>query len=628
MTQAEKAKSKKLERSDNVIPDYDHLFDESVDKKGAKKSRAFSKILKMNAKGIIGTTIIYVFQAAPTYLAPLITAYIINLVTDLAISGAGVAADVWRKLIIAAIILAVSIIQNVPTTIWRYNAVSKICRRLGAGIKSAVVRKLQSLSITYHKDMQTGRIQSKFLKDTDATEALFSTFLHSFVPNLVGVIAAVIISVCKSGVVSLFFLCVIPVNVLISCAFRKKLRKVYRDHRVNTEKMSAKLSTMIEMVPVTKSHGLERVEIAAVDRSIVNLTESGRNMDKQIASFGSVSWVLNELLRSVNLIFCSVLAIKKIIPVGDIVLYQSMFTQISGYVTGLINMYPQLASGVEAMNSISEIMNVSDVEVAMGKTAVRNITGAVEFKNVSYRYPHTEQYVVKDFSLDVKPGECIAVVGASGSGKSTIMNLIIGFLLPEKGELLIDGKPITDFDLSEYRHHISVVPQSSILFDGTIRENITYGLSRYKEQDLQRVIEMANLNEFLSELPNGIDTPIGEHGDKLSGGQRQRITIARALIRNPKILILDEATSALDNISEYHVQKAISSSIRGRTTFIVAHRLSTIRDADRIVVMDQGVAVECGTYDQLMEKKGKFYELKCLNDINAKQAEDALAGTV
>lgn len=628
MTQAEKAKSKKLERSDNVIPDYDHLFDESVDKKGAKKSRAFSKILKMNAKGIIGTTIIYVFQAAPTYLAPLITAYIINLVTDLAISGAGVAADVWRKLIIAAVILAVSIIQNVPTTIWRYNAVSKICRRLGAGVKSAVVRKLQSLSITYHKDMQTGRIQSKFLKDTDATEALFTTFLHSFVPNLVGVIAAVIISVCKSGVVSLFFLCVIPINVLISCAYRKKLRKVYRDHRVNTEKMSAKLSTMIEMVPVTKSHGLERVEIAAVDRSIVNLTESGRNMDKQIASFGSVSWVLNELLRSVNLIFCSVLAIKKIIPVGDIVLYQSMFTQISGYVTGLINMYPQLASGVEAMNSISEIMNVSDVEVAMGKTAVRNITGAVEFKNVSYRYPHTEQYVVKDFSLDVKPGECIAVVGASGSGKSTIMNLIIGFLLPEKGELLIDGKPITDFDLSEYRHHISVVPQSSILFDGTIRENITYGLSRYKEQDLQRVIEMANLNEFLSELPNGIDTPIGEHGDKLSGGQRQRITIARALIRNPKILILDEATSALDNISEYHVQKAISSSIRGRTTFIVAHRLSTIRDADRIVVMDQGVAVECGTYDQLMEKKGKFYELKCLNDINAKQAEDALAGTV
>lgn len=627
MAQTEKF-DKNLKRSDNVIPDYDHLFDENVDKNGAKKSRAFGKVLRLNAKGIIGTTFIYVIQAAPTYLTPLITAYIINLVTDLVTSGSAVSADVWRKMIIAVIILGVAIIQNVPTTMWRYNAVSKICRRLGAGVKSAVVRKLQSLSITYHKDMQTGKIQSKFLKDTDATEALFSSVFHSIIPNIVGVVAAVIISVSKSGVVSLFFLCVIPINVFVSCAYRKKLRKVYREHRLNTEKMSAKLSTMIEMVPVTKSHGLEKKEIASVDSSILSLWLSGRNMDKKLAAFGSATWVLNELLRGVNLVFCAILALKKIIPVGDIVLYQSMFAQISSYVTGLINSYPQLASGIDAMNSISEIMNVQDVEVAIGKTAVPNISGAVEFKNVSYRYPQTEQFVIKDFSLDVKAGECIAIVGASGSGKSTIMNLIIGFLIPECGQLLIDGKPITDFNLSEYRHHISVVPQNSILFDGTIRENITYGLSKYSEEDLNRVIEMANLNEFLKDLPNGIDTPVGEHGDKLSGGQRQRITIARALIRNPKILILDEATSALDNISEYHVQKAISSSIRGRTTFIVAHRLSTIRDADRIVVMEQGVAVEMGTYEQLMAKKGKFYELKRLNDMNTRQAEDALDGTL
>jgi ATP-binding cassette subfamily B protein len=256
---------------------------------------------------------------------------------------------------------------------------------------------------------------------------------------------------------------------------------------------------------------------------------------------------------------------------------------------------------------------------------VEDIEGHVEFKNVSYKYPNTDQLVVKDFSLDVKPGECIAVVGSSGSGKSTLMNLIIGLLIPTEGQFMIDGKSITEFNLSQYRHHISVVPQNSILFAGTIRENITYGLSKYSEEDLNRAVEMANLNEFLSELPSGIETNIGEHGDKLSGGQKQRITIARALIRNPKILILDEATSALDNISEYQVQKAISKSIRGRTTFIVAHRLSTIRDADRIVVMEQGVAVEMGTYQELMDKKGKFYELKCLSDITAKTAEQALA---
>ena len=192
-------------------------------------------------------------------------------------------------------------------------------------------------------------------------------------------------------------------------------------------------------------------------------------------------------------------------------------------------------------------------------------------------------------------------------------------------KLIKSDKKITELNLSEYRHNISVVPQNSILFPGSIRDNITYGLDKYSEEDLQKVLEMANINEFLADLPDGLDTEVGEHGAKISGGQKQRITIARALIRNPKILILDEATSALDNISELHVQKAISSSIQGRTTFVVAHRLSTIRDADRIVVMEQSKIVECGTYEELMAKKGKFYELKELNEIRLKQAEQALA---
>ena len=178
--------------------------------------------------------------------------------------------------------------------------------------------------------------------------------------------------------------------------------------------------------------------------------------------------------------------------------------------------------------------------------------------------------------------------------------------------------------MSEYRHNISVVPQNSILFAGSVRENITYGMTRYTQEELDEAIKKANLNEFINELPNGIETDIGEHGARLSGGQKQRITIARALIRNPKILILDEATSSLDNISEYHVQKAINQSIEGRTTFIVAHRLSTIRNADKIIVLEGGEIVEVGTFDELLSKKGKFYELKRLNDINVKEAEIAL----
>ena len=263
-----------------------------------------------------------------------------------------------------------------------------------------------------------------------------------------------------------------------------------------------------------------------------------------------------------------------------------------------------------------------DIEDNRGKIRLRYVHGTVHFDNVSYSYPNTDKKVIDNLTLHVEPGECIAFVGPSGSGKSTIMNMIIGFLKATEGTLSIDGKPMEELNLSDYRHFISVVPQNSILFTGTIRENITYGLKKVDPKVFDRVIELANIKEFADKLPKGLDTVIGEHGDKLSGGQKQRICIARALIRDPKILILDEATSALDNIPEYQVQKAINELIKDRTTFIVAHRLSTIRDADRIVVLDEGRCVECGTFDELMAKKGKFYELKTLSDLNGNKSDE------
>ncbi len=614
---------KKKHRSHDDVNEYEYLFQEK-EVRGKKKSRFFGRMLKKNFWAILLSSIIYIIKASPLWITPIVTSNIINTITRY-IGGIITRDAVIRSVAINAAVFTVMMVQNIPMHILWAKICSKMFRDNSANTRSAVVRKLQRLSITFHKEMETGKVQSKFLRDVENVDMLVSHMNDVLLPAVFGVLISVGISLYKSGIMTLFFVVVIPVNVLLALLFRKKMRKNSRTLRKDSEAVANKLSTMLEMLTVTKAHGLEDKEYNDFQTEIKRLRKTGGSLDMTNAYFGSVAWVLSNLLSGVCLMFCAYLAFGNKIAVGDIVLYQSLFASINGNVLTLINIMPQMMQGAESVHSISEIMNAADIEETHIGKNIPEIVGEVDFNHVSYRYPDSDNHVVKDFSLHVKAGECIAVVGGSGSGKSTLMNMIIGFLKPEAGTLSVDGKSLGEVNLCEYRHFISVVPQNSILFAGTIRDNITYGLDGYTEEELKKVVELANIEEFIKDFPAGIDTQIGEHGGRLSGGQKQRITIARALIRNPRILILDEATSALDNISEYHVQKAISSLIKGRTTFIVAHRLSTIRDADRIVVMENGEAVEIGTYDELMEKRGKFYELKNLNDISYREAAAALA---
>lgn len=599
----------------NKIPDYDEVFRDTKRSKN-QDNKIVTAIFKKQWFKIILSVVLFVIKACPILIIPIITSSVIDEVTKG--SGANV-----KQILIYALIIAVCLIQNIPTHMLYAYITDNILRRTGAGLKATVIRKLQRLSITYHKEIESGKLQSKFMRDTENIDAYFRQLLTSILPTIANLLTAVIIALYRSPVVALFFVVVIPANIILTRTFRKPIRRRNRELRMQTENVSAKLSQMLEMLQVTKAHGLEEEEISHFEHDIRDLTQKGLNVDKTNAYFGSISWVVAQSFSCLCLFFTAFMAIKGVsgFTAGSIVLYQSLFSQINGYIQSIINSMPQLAVGKESIHSVSEIMNSEDIENNRGKHKIEKVNGNVDFEHVYYRYPGANEDMIKDFNLHVTSGECIAFVGSSGSGKSTIMNMIIGFLKPTRGNLLIDGENIENIDLSEYRHSISVVPQNSILFDGTVRENITYGLIRYTEEDLQRVVEMSNVSEFLPELKDGLDTRIGEHGGKLSGGQKQRITIARALIRNPSILILDEATSALDNVSEYHVQKAIETARQNRTTFIVAHRLSTIRNADRIVVMENGVIKETGTYDELMALKGKFYELKSLNDIATKSVE-------
>ena len=284
-----------------------------------------------------------------------------------------------------------------------------------------------------------------------------------------------------------------------------------------------------------------------------------------------------------------------------------------GAVQQMVGMIPQLTAGTESMRSIGEVLESPDVEHNDGKAAVEQVRGEFVFDHVGFTYEGSGRSAVANINLHVAAGECVALVGASGSGKSTLMSLIIGFRRPTSGRLLLDGVDTAGINFRTFRRFLAVVPQQTVLFSGTVRENITYGLSDISDTRLNEVLEMSNCAEFISHLPEGLQTPIGSRGGRLSGGQRQRLAIARALLRDPRVIILDEATSALDLHSEKLVQEAIERLIVGRTTFIVAHRLSTIRHADRIVVMNDGGIIETGSHEQLLaESTSAFSRLHAL----------------
>jgi ATP-binding cassette subfamily B protein len=591
------------------LPDYEELFESNSDGSGKAPFGVLSQIFKGNYLKIIFATFLHMVDGCGNWVKPLATANIINAVTDPSPGS-------LRVISINSIVLILAFLLHTPFSIIYSRKIYRILRTIGAGLRNTLVRKLQHLSLTYHKEIESGKLQSKFLRDIEAIEAMNHLFIKMVVPTLLYLIIYTAITWTKSKAVTLFFLFVVPVNVLLIYLFRRKISANNRDFRHENENVSANVTTMIEMIPVTKAHGLEEEEIAKLEERIRLLKNKGFELDNTNAFFGSALWVVSNLLSIACLIFTSFLAYNGKIGVGDIMMYQTFFASISANVQTLLNMYPDLTKGMESLKSVSEVMLSPEIEDDRDKIRLRYVHGSIDFENVYFRYQGAEEDTIKDFSLSVNPGECVAFVGASGSGKSTIINMIIGFLLPTGGTFKMDGKPIEMLSLPSYRQFISVVPQNTILFKGTIRDNILYGINDIDEKRFEQILESANINEFLPLLPDGINTVVGEHGDKLSGGQKQRISIARALIRDPKILILDEATSALDNISEHHVQKAISSLVKDRTTFIVAHRLSTIRNADKIVVMDKGRIVEVGTYEELVAKKGAFYELKKLNEIS------------
>ncbi len=390
--------------------------------------------------------------------------------------------------------------------------------------------------------------------------------------------------------------------------------------------MSGRVIEMLRMITVTRAHNVENSELRSVQRKLKNVKDTGVKVDMLNGLYGSINLVTFTIFNMLTLItagYMNYLGIMHL-GVGDIVLLNTYFNSISRMIMMLLGLFPAIMKGLESVRSITDVLECPDIEMNEGKPSIQKLEGHFTFDHVGFCYENEPKPAIEDFSLDVKPGETIAFVGPSGSGKSTLMQLLIGFMRPTSGKLYVDGYDMNEIDLRSYRRFISVVSQESILFDGTIRENITYGVhEKVSEEQIQEAVRCSGLDEFIASLPEGLDTLSKENGNRFSGGQKQRMSIARALLRNPRVLLLDEATSALDVESEALIQNALDHLIEGRTTFIVAHRLSTIRNADRIIVLNHGKIAEIGNHEDLLKLKGIYYRMTLLQSKKITNEEAA-----
>ena len=571
----------------------------------AQQPRPARSVLRLLARrpGRMTVAILaFSLKEIPLWFLPVVTAEIIDLV---ATGGEVSTVLVWFA------VAAALLIQNYPNHIVYTRNFMTVVRDTGADLRNALAARLQSLSIGYHTRVSASIVQTKVVRDVENIELMLQQVTHPLLSSsmvLIGAIAMTAIAVPEFLPV---YALAVPIALVLRWALSRRSRVRNEVFRREVEGFAARVGEMASLMPVTRAHGLEQTAVSRVSAGADGVRRAGLHLDMLNGHVASISWVTMQLLGLGCLVLAAVFALTGILPItpGEVVLLSTYFALLTQGLTQLLMLIPVGARGLESMRSIAEVLQEPDLEQNAGKRAVSSVTGHVELEHVSHRYEGADRDAVHDVSLDIPAGQTVAFVGSSGSGKSTMLNLVLGFVRPTSGRILLDGADMQDLDLRTVRRFVSVVPQESVLFEGTIRENIAYGFDDATDDRLRAALRDANAAEFVDTLPDGWNTVVGERGARLSGGQRQRLAIARALVRDPRILLLDEATSALDPESEELVKEALNRLMRGRTTLVVAHRLSTVRQADRIVVLEHGRIVEAGAHDALLAASGRYAHL-------------------
>lgn len=477
-----------------------------------------------------------------------------------------------------------------------------------ANLRSGLLQKILESRIAFFDTNRVGALMSRVTSDVATVQDAFSINLAEFLRQMIIITVGTILLINISWKLTLTMFISLPVFILLAFVFGRFIRKLSRqkqDALATSNVIAEESFSNIRVVKAFNQEQNESIRYAGALDKVVHIAIGGARYRGAFISF-----VVVGLFTVLFLLFFQgvQLAFEGVIELGDLVAFVLYTAFIGGSITGLGDLATKFQSIIGSTDRIVELLHQDDEFKALPKTALK-LEGGLTFNDVSFSYPsRTEIIVLKGITFHVKAGETVALVGHSGAGKTTIFQLLLQYYSPDSGTIHYDDHVSTDYHPTVFRDNLSVVPQEVVLFGGTIRENIAYGKQDASDEEIRTAAEQANAMEFIASFPEGLDTIVGERGIKLSGGQRQRIAIARAILKDPAILLLDEATSSLDAASEQLIQSALEGLMKNRTTLVIAHRLSTIRNADRILVINQGTIMESGSHEELIQNEDGLYK--------------------
>ena len=559
--------------------------------------------------------VIDLFCAALTVVCQLVLPLIVRYITNTGINNmAALSVEIILKLGLLYIILRI-----MDTAAYYYMA--RTGHIMGAYIETDMRRDmfnhLQKLSNSYYDNTKIGQLMSRITTDLfDITEFAHHCPEEYFIAALKIIISFVILASFNLPLTIIVYL-VLPLMYFSGMYFRNKMRTAFAKSRHHLGEINSQVEDSLLGIRVIKSFANEDIEVKNFAVGNNKFLDIKGEMYRAMAGFQCGVRFFDGVMYIVAVVVGALFMLNGKITAGDLVAFLLYVTTLLESVRRIIEFTEQFQKGMTGIERFIQVMD-EPIEIEDSKDAVdiKDPQGEIEFENVSFKYASSEENVINNLNLKIKKGENIAIVGQSGGGKTTICSLIPRFYDITEGRILFDGKNIKDVTLKSLRNAIGIVQQDVYLFSGTVFENIEYGKPGASKEEIIEAAKKAGAHEFIMSLPEGYDTYVGERGVKLSGGQKQRISIARVFLKNPPVLILDEATSALDNESEKLVQKSLEDLSDGRTTITVAHRLSTIKDADRIIVLTPKGIEEEGTHEELINKKGLYYDLYSMSGLN------------